>query len=127
MASNTRARVSDDQWREMDIRLHEMSNSCYKQIETSHSVLESKILSKMDQLMSLVTGCDAKLEEYNSSMEERINSKFASAMKALNLEKKVGRDGEVLVNKTPILQTPISINSKEKDEATGGVRERGIR
>lgn len=106
--------------------IQEISSSCHKQIETTHFMLESKILSKIDQLMSLVAGCDAKIKACNSSMEERNNLKFASAMQALNLEKKVGRDGEFLVNKMPILQTHISINSKDqKDETLGGLEKKG--
>lgn len=32
--------------------------------------MESRIIDKMDQMMMLVSGCDAKIETYNASLEK---------------------------------------------------------
>lgn len=106
MATNTRSRSSEDQWRDMEIRIQELQVSCQKQIEISQSGLENKILSRIDQMMSMVANCDAKIESCNAKLEDKINTKMAGLLKSLNLERTVGRDGEIFKDKGPLLQTP---------------------
>lgn len=125
MAGNTRARNSEEMWRELENKIQEVSNNCHKKIAENNSLMENRLIDKMDQLMSLVSGCDAKIEAYNASMEERIKVKLAGVFKNSNMEKMVGRDGEILVDKTPILQTPLSGKIKNRgDEDASNNRER---
>lgn len=116
MATNTRARSADDQSREMEIRLHEIQLACQKQIDASQVSLENKILGRIDQLKGLVTWCDSKIESYNNKLEEKINSKIAGLIRSLNLERTVGRDGEILIERSPILPTPPGTHSGSKSE-----------
>ena len=106
MATATRSRSTEDSWRDMDNRLQEVSKACHKQIEQNTAAMESKILNKIDQLVSLVTNCEAKIELYISTTEDRINNRIRGVFKSFNLVKSVGRDGEALVDKSPILRTP---------------------
>ncbi|KAK1395189.1 hypothetical protein POM88_014245 [Heracleum sosnowskyi] len=108
MASNTRSRTTEEQWRDIEARIQEVSASCHKKIAETSAQMEKRIIDKMDQVMTLVSGCDAKIEAYNASMEERIKVKVDGAMKIQNMEKVIGRDGEIWVNRSPILQTPVT-------------------
>ena len=116
MASNTRSRSAEDSWRDLDHRIQEVNNSCFKKISESNAVLENKIIVKMDKLMSMVSGCDAKIEAYNASMEEKIAQKISGALQKGQWEKKVGRDGEIWAERTPILGTPTGGSGKTSNE-----------
>lgn len=89
MASNTRSRNSDEMWKDLESRIQEVSNSCHKKIVESNSAMENRLIEKMDQLVSLVSGCDAKIEAYNATMEERIKNKITGIFKNGNAEKVV--------------------------------------
>ena len=106
MANNTRSRSVDDQWKELENKIHEVSIQCSKKIEASQSSIEEKLIAKMDQLMNLVAGCEARIEACNISMDDKINGKLAGVLKNADLERGVGRNGEFLVDKTPLLPSP---------------------
>lgn len=78
--TTTRSRLTEDSWREIEIQIQEVSVTCHKQIEKTTSAMESKIINKIDQLVSLVTNCDAKIEIYNSTMEDRIQTKVGGIL-----------------------------------------------
>lgn len=101
------------------MRIHEVISFFHKKIAESIAAMKNKIIDKMDQLMSLVSGCDAKIEAYNASMEERIKTKISGLVRNNNMEKVVGRDGEIWVDRSPILQTPNSKNSGSEDGTNG--------
>ncbi|KAK1372370.1 hypothetical protein POM88_028563 [Heracleum sosnowskyi] len=104
MANSTRARTAEEQWRDVELRIQEVSNSCNKKIVESITSMETRLMDKMDQLILAVSGCDAKIEAYNASMEERIKAKIAGVVKSSNLEKIMSRDGEIWMDRSPILQ-----------------------
>ena len=81
MASHTRSRASDDQWKDMEVRLGEINSSCQRLIEASSASLENKIIDKIDQLVSLVTKCDSKIESYNATMDDRIKQQVSGLLK----------------------------------------------
>lgn len=56
--------------------------------------------------MSLVSGCDNKIEAYNSSMEERIRANVNGALKIINKGGTMSKDGELWIDRTPLLPTP---------------------
>ena len=106
MASSTRARSGDDQWKDLDNKIQELSIQCSKKIEASQASIEQKIIAKMDQLMTMVSGCEARIEAYNISMDDKINGKLTGILKNVNLERVIGRTGESLVDRTPLLPSP---------------------
>lgn len=81
MASSTRARSAEDSWRDLEARIQEVNNSCHKLIEMSNASLEVKIIGKIDQLVTLVTKCDAKIESYNATIEDRIQNKMNGVLR----------------------------------------------
>lgn len=81
MATSTRSRDSDDSWKDLESRIQEVNNSCHKMIESSTKSLETKIIGKINQLVSLVTKCDAKIEAYKASIEDRIQNKMSGLIK----------------------------------------------
>ena len=67
--------------------MQEMNNSCSKKIAESQVQIETKLVEKIDQLMSMVSKCDSKIEAYNASMEEKIKSKISGIVKNGGFEK----------------------------------------
>ncbi|XP_017221614.1 uncharacterized protein LOC108198371 [Daucus carota subsp. sativus] len=127
MASSTRSRSAEDQWRDLDLRIQEVSNSCFKKINESNAALENKIIDKMDKLMAMVSGCDAKIEAYNASMEEKISQKVSGVLQKNNWEKKVGRDGEIWVERSPILRSPLASTGKNNEEEGNGNKTKAVK
>nr|XP_017233536.1 PREDICTED: uncharacterized protein LOC108207610 [Daucus carota subsp. sativus] len=115
MASTTRSKNHDDSWKDMESRIHEVQNSCFKMIETTNLSMESKILGKIDQLVTLVTQCDAKIESYNATMDDRINHRIQGVL----LKKRGGHDNG-FDRASSLLQTPNSQQDK-------GSRDKGNR
>lgn len=106
MASNTRSRSSDDSRKDLESKIQEINSNYQKQIERNQAAIEDKLLGKMDQLLTMVVGCESRIEACNASIDDKISCKLAGVLKNVNRERVVRRDGELLIDKSPILPTP---------------------
>lgn len=122
MATITRSRTADDQMRELENKIQDVNQNCYKQMEIKQAALEDKIIGKMDQLISLVAGCEARIEACNVAMDDKINTKFSDLIKNSQKLRTVGRDGEILVDKSPLLPTPMSVLFKTNQDKDASKR-----
>lgn len=72
-------------------------------------------------MVLFVTKCDAKIESYNATMDYRIKQQVIGILKGPGFERMVLRDGEILVDKTPLLPHPGRQNRKKKMRVWGRV------